>query len=406
MRIIMFATLATALAFTTSPSGLSLHNTTCWVNIFGSHIDALDVHAPHPFVLIPSLALVPSALPAPATSHWTTGTESCQDTSNASGPTVNAKAATVAAKAGAAAPVAAEAPQRHLAPETLSHAQPSAMLMIEGPKFSGFDFSPEPCGTLSSKEPLVINGHRIVLPPKKTANSLDAEHQDQSEYRDEGNLSHTARTASSVWDCSIVLGKYLEALSAKSPGYWNGKRVLELGAGQGIASFSAAALGAEQVIITDIDSAIAGLQEGVTMNGFRALQVQVAALDWTNRVEALQNIQRNLLGRSSSTDRHSHLDYILASDVIWVDYLIPALVDTVADLIQGSTESPPPVFLLAYQFRSTRSDQILFESLDRLKLSRKRVYLDGSDTNDLDAVSLDPKFRMVNIAIWKIWKEV
>ncbi|KAF9984195.1 hypothetical protein BGZ75_004241 [Mortierella antarctica] len=258
------------------------------------------------------------------------------------------------------------------------------MLMIEGPKFSGFDFSPEPAGSSSMGEPLVVNGHRIVLPQKKTANPSDAEHQDQP---------------------GIVLGKYLEALSAKSPNYWKGKRVLELGAGQGIASFSAAALGAEQVIITDMDSAIAGLQEGVAMNGFQALQVQVTALDWTSRAEALQNIRRNLLGRSSASDKNSRLDYILASDVIWVDYLIPALVDTVADLIQGSTESSPPVFLLAYQFRSTRSDHILFDSLDRLNLSRKRVCLDGSDAKDLDAVSLDPKFLKTNITIWKIWKE-
>ncbi|KAF9943162.1 hypothetical protein BGZ67_004941 [Mortierella alpina] len=275
------------------------------------------------------------------------------------------------------------------------------MLMIEGPKFSGFDFSPEPAGSSSMGEPLVVNGHRIVLPQKKAANPSDAEHQDQPGYQDDDGLSHTARTASS----SIVLGKYLEALSAKSPNYWKGKRVLELGAGQGIASFSAAALGAEQVIITDMDSAIAGLQEGVAMNGFQALQVQVTALDWTSRAEALQNIRRNLLGRSSASDKNSRLDYILASDVIWVDYLIPALVDTVADLIQGSTESSPPVFLLAYQFRSTRSDHILFDSLDRLNLSRKRVCLEGSDAKDLDAVSLDPKFLKTNITIWKIWKE-
>ncbi|KAF9291543.1 hypothetical protein BGZ68_003481 [Mortierella alpina] len=279
------------------------------------------------------------------------------------------------------------------------------MLMIEGPKFSGFDFSPEPAGSSSTGEPLVINGHRIVLPQKKTTDLTHGEHQDQPGSQNKGDLSHTARTASTVWDCSIVLGKYLEALSAKAPNYWNGKRVLELGAGQGIASFSAAALGAEQVIITDIDSATPGLHEGVTVNGFQSLQVQVTALDWTNRTEALQNIRRNLLKRSSASDMSPHLDYILASDVIWVDYLIPALVDTVADLIEGSTEPSSPVFLLAYQFRSTRSDQILFESLDRLNLSRKRVCLDGSDTQDLDAVALDPKFRKPSITIWKIWKE-
>ncbi|KAG9322443.1 hypothetical protein KVV02_000072 [Mortierella alpina] len=346
-------------------------------------------------MLIPPLAFAPSTLQPLTTSQRITDTGSCQAASNAPGSTVKAKAAATAAAKAAVA----------LAPETLSHAHPPAMLMIEGPKFSGFDFSPEPAGSSSMGEPLVVNGHRIVLPQKKTANPSDAEHQHQLWYQEDDGLSHTARTASSVWDCSIVLGKYLESLSAKSPNYWKGKRVLELGAGQGIASFSAAALGAEQVIITDMDSAIAGLQEGVAMNGFQPLQVQVTTLDWTSRAEALQNIRRNLVGRASASDKNPHLDYILASDVIWVDYLIPALVDTVADLIQGSTESSPPVFLLAYQFRSTRSDHILFDSLDRLNLSRKSVCLDGSDTKDLDAVSLDPKFYKTNITIWKIWKE-
>ncbi|KAF9573667.1 hypothetical protein EC968_008183 [Mortierella alpina] len=387
----MSGTLPPASACTTSPSRLTLRNSTSLACFFGSHAVAS-------FRRIPSLACEPLTLPQPAISHRTTDIGNRQETSNASASTVKAKAATAAAIA------AKKAAERHFASETAPHAQPPTMLMIEGPKFSGFDFSPEPAGSSSTGEPLVINGHRIVLPQKKTAHSSDAEHQD-SGCQDEGDLSHTARTASSVWDCSIVLGKYLEALSSHSPSFWNGKRVLELGAGQGIASFSAAALGAEQVIITDIDSATASLQEGVTLNGFRALQVQVTALDWTNRAEALQNIRKNLLGKSSVSDRNPRLDYILASDVIWVDYLIPALVDTVADLIQGSTEPSPPVFLLAYQFRSTRSDQILFESLDRLEFSRKRVCLDGSDTKDLDAVELDPKFRKTNIAIWKIWKD-
>jgi hypothetical protein len=84
--------------------------------------------------------------------------------------------------------------------------------MIEGPKFSGFDFSPaltaaaimsgssdqqesiwvpKPEGT----EPFIVNGHRIVLPDK------EALVQKGSEQDGESLLSHTARTASSVWDC-------------------------------------------------------------------------------------------------------------------------------------------------------------------------------------------------------------
>ncbi|KAF9356199.1 hypothetical protein BGX26_005589 [Mortierella sp. AD094] len=356
------------------------------------------------------------------------------------------------------------------------------MLMIEGPKFAGFDFSPVTTGTAATSpspvwlpaagEPFVINGHRIVLPEKKHGGSDKKgqadDGQEESEEEEETPLSHTASTAKSVWDCSILLSKYLEALSEQKPGFWTGKRVLELGAGQGIASLSAAALGAERVIVTDVESAVPGLVQGVTLNGFSAPQVQVTALDWTNRKQAIEHIWNNVLV-TPATSQQSHeqqqqqqrhqplsrpwkLDYILASDVIWVDYLIPALVDTMGDLLQSSKErrdsvfeevddcnnrkpqqgqqhtlqvsqsdfssaaSTPtsPVVLLAYQFRSTRSDQLLFNSLDQLGLSRRKLSLGRSNSDvqgsvvgsekEEDGVYLDSKFRRPNLSIWKIWK--
>ncbi|KAG0315408.1 hypothetical protein BGZ97_008267 [Linnemannia gamsii] len=229
-----------------------------------------------------------------------------------------------------------------------------------------------------------------------------------------------------VYHCSIVLGKYMETLSNKTHGFWTDKRVLELasGAGQGIVSLSAAALGAERVIMTDIDSAVPALQRGVRLNGFEAPQVQVTALDWTSRSQALSHIWNDILSNPttpSSTPR-PQLDYILASDVIWVDYLVPALVETIADLMhiskerrdsgthhqdeQSITSRPQsPVLLLAYQFRSTRSDQLLFESLDQLGLQRTKISLDGENVDEPDSVYMDSKFRKPNIAIWKVWKE-
>ncbi|KAF9895842.1 hypothetical protein BX616_008719, partial [Lobosporangium transversale] len=235
------------------------------------------------------------------------------------------------------------------------------------------------------------------------------------------------------------------------------------GAGQGIVSFSAAALGTEQVVITDVDSALPDLQKNVQLNGFSPSQVQVTALDWTNRTQALDYIWNALLVPTTATTTRTtpaepgpeqrqgteneektlqkqsrpRLDYILASDVIWVDYLIPALVETLSDLLQASRdrrddsnmvdgnmdytqkqhhqqqtswshESSSTVVLLAYQFRSTRSDKLLFDSIDRLGLQRKKLCLDvssSSSVEDPDAVYLDPKFQRPNLAIWKIWKD-
>lgn len=182
--------------------------------------------------------------------------------------------------------------------------------------------------------------------------------------------------------------------------------------------------------MTDIDSAVPALQRGVHLNGFEVPQVQVTALDWTNRSKALHHIWNDLLSNpttpsSTVATTRPQLDYILASDVIWVDYLVPALVETIADLMHISKErrdsgthqvSPqdeqtfmsrpqPPILLLAYQFRSTRSDKLLFESLDQLGLQRTKISLDGENVDDPDSVYMDSKFRKPNLAIWKVWKE-
>ncbi|KAI8353894.1 putative methyltransferase-domain-containing protein [Mortierella sp. GBAus27b] len=339
------------------------------------------------------------------------------------------------------------------------------LLMIEGPKFSGFDFTPMSATAVSPQqqsfkwspnpeglEPFIINGHRIVLPSKGSKVKEDLEQDDES------SLSHTAKTAGTVWDCGILLSKYLEALSDRTPGYWTGKHVLELGAGQGIVSFSAAALGAGRVIATDVDSAVPSLQEGIRLNGFSAPQVQVVTLDWTNRTQAIEHIWNDLLvtpspssattgtGQSPLSGVNStvvgqqlgpsqlpsipRIDYILASDVIWVDYLVSPLVETIGDLMrlgkpsqagkchqeqeQGISSEPSPlsslatsspIVLLAYQSRSTRSERLLFDALDQLGVKRRKLCLTGIDKDDQDAVDLDPKYQKPNLAVWKMWRE-
>ena len=53
--------------------------------------------------------------------------------------------------------------------------------------------------------------------------------------------SHTEKTAGSVWDCSLVLAKYLEN---KSESLLVGKHVAELGSGQGVVGLACALAGA------------------------------------------------------------------------------------------------------------------------------------------------------------------
>ncbi|KAF9969614.1 hypothetical protein BGZ73_007977 [Actinomortierella ambigua] len=341
------------------------------------------------------------------------------------------------------------------------------MLLLEGPKFARFSFYPPTKDGHDSEPhehtPFTILGHRIVLAPPPTSPTANEDD------------SHTARTASSVWDCSIVLSKYLETLAVRHPGFWKSKRVLELGAGQGIVSMSAIALGAASVTITDLESALPTIADSLRLNQFPAdsvvihsnhdhneernntvhTHVHLMGLDWMQHTRDLAKISARLLQDPATQHCHATaevsatqvapssfpLDYILASDVVWVDYLIPSLVETMATLLGISVDesttpslaslsppssSPPPpqpkpwpVILLAHQTRSTRSDKILFDGLSKFGLAKKPIQLNhhhhsnnsNNDDKDPDEPALelehvfqDPVFRKPNITLWKIWR--
>ena len=88
-------------------------------------------------------------------------------------------------------------------------------------------------------------------------------------YRESG-------TGSSVWDGAVVLARFLET----HPHLVCGKMVLELGAGTGFGGLCAAALGASNVTLTDIEACLPLLRE----NAAGVDGVVVEALDWTEPV--------------------------------------------------------------------------------------------------------------------------
>ena len=57
-----------------------------------------------------------------------------------------------------------------------------------------------------------------------------------------------------VWDAAIVLCKFLENCEFFPSGYWNGKRVMDIGSGTGVAGLAAAVLGSGVVGISMFDA--------------------------------------------------------------------------------------------------------------------------------------------------------
>jgi len=136
-------------------------------------------------------------------------------------------------------------------------------------------------------------------------------------------------TASCVWDASVICCHYLWSKGVA------GKKVLELGCGQGLVSICAAKLGA-QAIATDLLSVLPAVLHNAAKN--QAL-VECRSLDW-NCPEFIE------------------ADLIVCSDLVWVSPLVEPLVRTLGILLTTSNAG-----LIIYKSRSRFVDERFFKGL-------------------------------------------
>ena len=164
-------------------------------------------------------------------------------------------------------------------------------------------------------------------------------------------------TGLNTWDGAVVLAKYLEA----NPHLVAGKRVLELGSGTGLAGIAAAMLGAEVSVLTDLEYTMENLRLNIrnNLNGTEAAdRVYARALDWGDPKAYIfpKDIMSNCDSSSESTlsespsSRGENWDVILGADVVWVEELVPLLVQALTAL--SGTET---VFLLSHQVTTPSS---------------------------------------------------
>lgn len=182
-------------------------------------------------------------------------------------------------------------------------------------------------------------------------------------------------TGLTTWDGSVVLAKYLEHARMNDV---RGKRIVELGAGTGLVGISAALMGARQTVLTDLEYTMANLEHNVAVTMAKSSAIHGASI--TTRV----------LDWFTPPVDMGDLDLILASDVVWVEELIAPLVQTMATLVRQSRT--PVIILMSYQRRSTRSDEILFQELERHQFQKLKV----------PASELHPQFQSERIDVWEI----
>ncbi|CAG8665448.1 6967_t:CDS:2 [Dentiscutata erythropus] len=220
-------------------------------------------------------------------------------------------------------------------------------LLIEGPKFPFFNFEFS-SNSFHLSQRFVINNQPIYLYDSNPTEDEEC-NLDKSLNNDEP-LEHTIRTATSVWDASLILAKFLEKQFYENKINFKEKNFIELGSGTSIPSITSSILDAKQVTITDAPSVIPQIKKIIKLNGLLKKPLNVEPLDWVNGKEHLETL------------KNSRWDYILGSDIVWVDYLIKPLIKVIDVL---STPSYTKL-LISHQSRTVRCDNLFFSGLKNL----------------------------------------
>ncbi|KAL4151524.1 hypothetical protein PRNP1_008466 [Phytophthora ramorum] len=128
-----------------------------------------------------------------------------------------------------------------------------------------------------------------------------------------------------VWDCALVLAKFLANDAYFPQDFFLNKRVIELGCGVGVPGLAAASLGAKKVVLTDMSVAIPWIQANIELNQTRnyiSSDVRAESLMW---------------GENESLEMHQ-FDVILCSDLVYGERSISQkLVQTIVQLSHPKT---------------------------------------------------------------------
>jgi predicted nicotinamide N-methyase len=198
----------------------------------------------------------------------------------------------------------------------------------------------------------------------------DCQDEQQLVVRHDPSGSMKCGVGATVWDCALVLCKYLE----RNPDIVVGKRVLDLSAGVGLVGLVAKKLGAKSVIWTedDQDSSIINLLgENVGVDNVKPLR-------WGNKEHVKEVLRSGII------------DLVIASDVVCWEELSAPLAETVAQLLK---EGGAKRVLLGYEYRSFGPAALFFQLL-----KDQGIRIDQVPFKDLDSDYQSPDILVLYLS--------
>lgn len=151
-------------------------------------------------------------------------------------------------------------------------------------------------------------------------------------------------TGHAVWDGSIILAKFLERRGMRPK-----EVVLELGSGTGLVGICCAVLGAERVILTDLEYCLDNARANIAQNQHyfpQGVRCEAECLDWYKPLDAM---------------KWDKIDVVVMADVVWIEPLVVPLATTIAAL---HSKYGCEMFI-AHQTRSRAVDSLFFGAVER-----------------------------------------
>ena len=170
-------------------------------------------------------------------------------------------------------------------------------------------------------------------------------------------------TGFQVWEGSFCL---VDAMRKGQLDIPKGARVLELGAGAGLAGLAAAAMGAN-VLLTDVKPVVDGsLKPNIERNGAAgikglpaaAFQGAVPVGDGSAAAQPL-NWSKELACQCLPNDPTERIDVILAAECVWLSDILDEFLDTLKALL---TANPAASVYLSFRERAVASSQAFVSS--------------------------------------------
>jgi len=152
-----------------------------------------------------------------------------------------------------------------------------------------------------------------------------------------------------LWRCATILLKYFENEKLFPKRFFEGKRILEVGAGTGLVGIALSKIGAI-VTLTDLQFLLPLMNENIHLNNLSPEQIQAKELCW---------------GETDCTPFcEPPLDYILAVECIYLEDLFEPLLKTLEKL-----SSPNTIILAAFIKKKCRCS-ILEEGSKNIRLDK------------------------------------